>query len=75
MVGRGMSSNVRNRTHITVGCGLSAAIGPESVSDLLGARTQPDGDYGDLNAAVGVFGVVLACGAAWAAVATLLWMF
>jgi len=70
-----MSSNVRTRAHITVGSGSSAAVGPEFVSELLGARTQPDVDYGDMNAAVGVFSVVLACGAAWAMAVVLWWLF
>jgi hypothetical protein len=43
--------------------------------DKLGVGYEDEADYGDMREAVGVFGVVLACGAAWAAAAALWWLF
>jgi hypothetical protein len=78
-----MSTKVKTRSEIVVASGPSAAIRPEPVTHLLGARTElciDDEDeaeiaYGDMHEAVGVFGVVLTCGAAWAAAVALWWLF
>jgi hypothetical protein len=43
--------------------------------DKLCIGYEDEADYGDMREAVGVFGVVLACGAAWAAAAALWWLF
>jgi hypothetical protein len=58
-----------------VGCGSNVSISADFSGEQSVPRTNPSLDYGDLNPAVGVFGVVLACGAAWAAAAALLWIF
>lgn len=54
------------------GYGLNVVISADFAGEQSVPWTNSSLDYGDLNATVGVFGVALACGAAWDAAAALL---